>query len=91
MINLVTNKWLSEANHVTQDGRLRKDDLLVQINEHSVLHMASDDVITRLRSVSMAGLPIKLVIARAVEEEELGVEPDAPLEINDVRINCINQ
>ncbi len=56
----------------------------MQINEHSVLHMPSDDVIDRLKSVSSANLPIKLVIARAEEEEELWEESGAPLEINDV-------
>lgn len=64
---------------------MNTDDLLLQINEQSVLHMPSDDVIASLKSVSMAGLPIKLVVARAVEEAESGVEPDVPLEINDVR------
>ena len=67
---------------IPQDGQLKKDDLLVQINEYSVLHMPSEDVIDRLRSVSMAGQAVKLVIARTVEGEE---PPEPPLEINDVR------
>lgn len=63
---------------------MNKDDLLLQINEQSVLHMPSEDVIDKLKSVSVAGLPIKIVIARVVEDTELGVEPESPLEINDV-------
>ena len=68
---------------------MKTNDLLLQINEKSVLHMASEDVIDSLKSVSMAGLPIKLVVARAIEEMELGVEPGVPLEINDVRIEIL--
>ena len=50
-----------------------------------MLHVASDNVISSLKSVSMAGTPIKLVVARAVEEVESGIEPSVPLEISDVR------
>jgi len=46
--------------------------------------MPSNDVIDRLRSVSVAGQAIKLVIARIVEGEEPGMDPEPPLEINDV-------
>ena len=74
--------------HFLQDGHLKKEDLLLQINEKSVLHMASDDVIASLKSVSVAGMPIKLVVARAVEEAESGIEQGVPLEINDVRGKC---
>ncbi len=48
--------------------------------------MSYDDVIAKLRSVSLAGQPVRLVVARPVTEQET---VDAP-ELNDVRIlQCI--
>ena len=47
--------------------------------------MRYDDVIAKLRSVSTAGQPVKLVIARKVQEDQQG-----DVEISDVhvRYNC---
>jgi hypothetical protein len=44
--------------------------------------MNSDDVIGKLKAVSQAGQPVKLVVARAVDTPEPGIVP----EINDVRV-----
>ena len=66
---------------LSQDGRLNQDDLLLQINEGSVLNMNSEDVISRLKAVSQAGQPIRLVVARAVDSPE----PEVCPEINYVR------
>ncbi len=69
-----------------QDGRLQKDDQLLQINEENVIHMDYDDVISRLRSVNQTGRPIKLVIARMMSTEvSTGEIPD----INDVSVHFI--
>lgn len=68
----------------SQDGRLRQEDQLLQINEESVIHMRYEDVVAKLRSVSQSGRSIRLVVARVVSgrvDEESGVLP----EINDVR------
>lgn len=64
---------------------MKQDDLLLQINKDSVLSMNSDDVIEKLKAVSQAGQPVKLVVARAVDSPEPGVLP----EINYVRIVCV--
>ena len=61
---------------------MNRDDLLLQINDDSVLNMDSNDVIEELKTVSLAGQPIKLVVARAVDSPEPGVLP----EINDVSV-----
>lgn len=61
-----------------------QDDLLLQINEDSVLNMDSGDVISKLKAVSQAGQPVKLVVAREVDSPEPGVLP----EINDVSRTC---
>ena len=48
-----------------------------------MLHMEHNDIITKLRTVSQAGRPIRLVIARAVPIESSSGEV---LDINDVSI-----
>ena len=79
-----------ERHHSTlllQDGRLQQGDQLLQINEESVIHMRYDDVIAKLRSVSTAGYPVKLVVARKVSEE--GTDD---VDINDVHVSmsCVH-
>ena len=72
----------SDLSSPPQDGQLQKEDQLLQINEESVLHMEYDDIIAKLQTVSQAGQPIRLVIARAVSvESQSGEIPD----LNDVR------
>ena len=63
-----------------QDGRLRQNDQLLQINEESVIHMRHEEVIGKLRIVSQSGKPMKLVISRRVCSGESEMVPD----INDV-------
>lgn len=56
---------------------------MLEINDTSVRNMESDDVINKLRAVSLAGQPVKLIVARAVDN------PDSEmlLEINDVMLH----
>ncbi len=72
----------THAHTHTQDGRLHQGDHLLQINEESIIHMTYDDVIAKLMSVSQAGKPVRLVVARSVDvnEQEAVVVP----EINEV-------
>lgn len=79
--SVVTIYKLMTLLFLFQDGRLKQNDLLLQINEGSVLNMNSDDVIGQLKAVSLAGQPIKLVLARAVDSPQL-ITP----EFNDVSV-----
>ena len=63
-----------------QDGRLKQQDQLLQINEESIIHMSYEDVVEKLKLVSHAGKPIRLVVSRAMSGHDVGVVP----EFNDV-------
>ncbi len=47
--------------------------------------MESEDIISKLRRVSQAGLPIRLVVAREVQSPEAGLPP----QINDVSVEGV--
>ena len=50
-----------------------------------MIHMRYDDVIGKLRSVSMAGHPVKLVIARKVQDDR-----QDDVEISDVHVSHLH-
>ena len=64
-----------------QDGRLSRGDRLLQVNEESVIHMRSEEVAARLRSLDDAREAIRLVVAHGERE---GAVQDVIPEVMDV-------
>ena len=64
-----------------QDGRLSRGDRLLQVNEESVIHMRSEEVAARLRSLDDAREAIRLVVAHGERE---GAVQDVVPEVMDV-------
>ena len=64
-----------------QDGRLSRGDRLLQVNEESVIHMRSEEVAARLRSLDDAHEAIRLVVAHGERE---GAVQDVVPEVMDV-------
>jgi C-terminal processing protease CtpA/Prc len=59
---------LLDRGAAKKDGRLSRGDRLLQVNEESVIHMRSEEVAARLRSLDDAREAIRLVVAHGERE-----------------------
>ena len=69
-----------------QDGRLSRGDRILQLNEESVIHMRSEDVAARLRSLDDAREAIRLVVAHSEREGESQTTQEVIPEVMDVSV-----
>ena len=71
-MKLLHNALFSKIEYLFRDGRLLPGDFILEINEHWLKGVASDQVATVLRG---CGLHVRLVVARPVEPTELASIP----------------
>jgi C-terminal processing protease CtpA/Prc len=74
---------LLDRGAAKKDGRLSRGDKVLEVNEESVIHMRSEEVAARLRSLDDAREAIRLVVAHSEREGESQAVQDVIPEVMD--------